>query len=54
MPLLYSPILIPADEWPCGDSRVRLSATLPEVLASDCKEVIAAEKQRLLKELYGP
>jgi hypothetical protein len=33
---------------------VRLSATLPEVLASDCKEVIAAEKQRLLKELYGP
>jgi len=54
MPLLYSPILIPANEWPCGDSRVRLSATLPEVLASDYKEVIAAEKQRLLKELYGP
>jgi len=38
MPLLYSPILIPANEWPCGDSRVRLSATLPEVLASDYKK----------------
>jgi hypothetical protein len=54
MALLYSPILIPANEWPCGDGKVRLSATLPEVFASDYKEVIAEEKQRLSKEHYGP
>jgi len=31
-----------------------IERTLPEVLASDYKEVIAAEKQRLSKALYGP
>jgi hypothetical protein len=30
-----------------------IERTLPEVFASNCTEVIAAEKQRLSKKLYG-
>ena len=31
-----------------------IERTLPEVFASDYREVIAEEKQRLSRELYGP